>query len=96
MLLSGHLADGASAAPRKKRQRIDRGLGAAEFIDQSAEGGGPDILASDQPEPGDVLMMVEPARALRLGRDLRRPSRQCAPPRLSPGARYWRRAGCRE
>ena len=59
---------GASAAPRKKRQRVDRGLGAAEFIDQSAEGGGPDILASDQPEPGDALMMVEPARAARLGR----------------------------
>ena len=61
---------GASAAPRQKRQRVDRGLGAAEFIDQSAEGGGPDILASDQPEPGDALMMVEPCRALLLGRGL--------------------------
>jgi hypothetical protein len=58
---------GAASAPRQKRQRVDGGLGAAELIDQSAERGGPDILASDQPKPGDALTMVEPARDFCLG-----------------------------
>ena len=50
----------AAAAARQHRQRIDGGLGAAELVDQRAEGGRPDILAADQAEPGEALTTVEP------------------------------------
>ena len=55
----------SAAAPRQYRQAGKRGLGAAELIDERAEGGGPDILAADQPEPGKTLAVAEPWGGLR-------------------------------
>ena len=52
-------ADGArrAAAPRKVRQRVERGLRRAEMIDEAAERRRPDILAADQPQPGKPLLV---------------------------------------
>jgi hypothetical protein len=53
---------GRAAAARQHRQGIDGGFRAAKFVDERAEGGGPDVLAADQPEPGEPLATVEPDR----------------------------------
>ena len=45
----------AAAAAREHRQGVDGGLGAAELVDERAEGRRTDILAADQPEPGKPL-----------------------------------------
>ena len=59
------------------RAGVERGFGAAELIDQRAEGCGPDILAADQPEPAQALTVVqlergEPGGALLPASDLLR------------------------
>ncbi|MBB3978097.1 hypothetical protein GGQ64_003311 [Rhizobium azooxidifex] len=46
--------DGAAAAG-KLRQHLQRRLGRAAMVDQVAEGDGADIVAADQPQPGDPL-----------------------------------------
>jgi hypothetical protein len=66
------------AAPRQVRQRFDRGLRPAELVDQGAERGGADILAADQPQPGETLGVIEACAGLRLF-----VSRQYASPRRS-------------
>ena len=50
---------GAAAATRQRRQRSESSLGAAELIDQGAEGGRSDILAADQPEPAPALAVAQ-------------------------------------
>ena len=54
---------GAAAATRQRRQGSEGSLGAAELIDQGAEGGWPDILAADQPEPAPALAVAQLDRA---------------------------------
>ena len=75
---------GAAAAAGQRRQGSERRLGAAELIDQCAEGCRTDILAADQPEPAQALAVaqLDSARAWSLGPWIRSSSRQCAPPRL--------------
>src|SRR5690606_34857010 len=43
------------AAAGEFRQHFQRRLGAAEMIDEFAEGDRTDIVAADQPQPGDPL-----------------------------------------
>ena len=50
---------GAAAATRQRRQSSESSLGAAELIDQGAEGGRSDILAADQPEPAPALTIAQ-------------------------------------
>ena len=50
---------GAAAAARQGRQGVERRLGAAELIDQRAEGRRADILAADQPEPAQALAVAQ-------------------------------------
>ena len=50
----------SAAAPGQQRQRGDGGFGAAELVDERAEGRGPHILAPNQPEPGEALGTAEP------------------------------------
>ncbi len=50
---------GAAAATRRRRQGSEGSLGAAELIDQGAEGGRSDILAADQPEPAPALTVAQ-------------------------------------
>jgi hypothetical protein len=40
----------AAASARQHRQGVGRRFGTAEIIDEGAKGGGPDILAADQPK----------------------------------------------
>ena len=46
-----------AAAPRQLRQRVERGARAAEMIDQVAEGARPDVVAADQPQPVEPLLV---------------------------------------
>ena len=62
-----------AAAPRHVRQRLKGGTGAAEVIEQRAEGARPDILAADETQP------VEP---LRVGQT--NPRCELVPPRTLP------------
>src|SRR6202040_1696552 len=48
-----------AAAPRQIRQPLQRGAGAAEMIDQGAEGAWPDIVTADQPQAVDPLRIGE-------------------------------------
>ena len=50
---------GAAAATRQRRQGSKGGLGAAELIDQSAEGRRSDILTANQPEPAPALTVAQ-------------------------------------
>ncbi len=50
----------ATATARQHRQRVHGSLGAAELVDQRAEGGRADILGPDQAKPRDALAAVEP------------------------------------
>src|SRR5665648_26755 len=81
---------GAPPAARQHRQRLDSGFGAAELVDDGAEGGRSDILASDQPEPAQALARGQSRGVSRLARSLRACSRQSASPSLLPAARYSR------
>jgi len=50
---------GAAAAAGQGGQRVERRLGAAELIDERAEGCRADILAADQPEPAQPLAVAQ-------------------------------------
>jgi hypothetical protein len=50
-----------AAAPGERRQRLERVARPAEMIDQRAERPRPDILAADEAEPIDPLLVGEPA-----------------------------------
>jgi hypothetical protein len=56
--LGEHADREAAAAARQGRQGVERCLGAAELIDQGAEGCRADILAADQPEPAQPLAVA--------------------------------------
>ena len=49
---------GAAAAARQGRQGVKGRLGAAELIDQRPKGRRADILAADQPEPAQPLVVA--------------------------------------
>src|SRR5581483_3571409 len=55
----------AAAAARQLRQRRQGRLGAAEVVDELAEGDGPDVVAADQPQARQPLGGIE--RRLRQG-----------------------------
>ena len=57
-------ARAAAATARQRGQRLERRAGAAEMIDQGAKRARPDILAADQPQPVDALLVGQ-ANALR-------------------------------
>ena len=55
------MRDGRAAPPRRGElgQRVERRARAAEMIDQVAEGARADIVAADQPQPVEPLLVGE-------------------------------------
>jgi hypothetical protein len=48
---------GRAAAAGELRQRLERSARAAAMIDQGAEGAGADVVAADQPQPVQALLI---------------------------------------
>ena len=48
-----------TTTPRQRGQGLERGAGAAEMIDEGAEGARPDVLAADEAQPVEALFVGE-------------------------------------
>ena len=59
LLARADAGSGCAAATGKRRQCIECGTGAAEVIDQITEGARTDIVAADEPQPVDPLVVGE-------------------------------------
>ena len=110
--LRPHAGSGcAPAAPRRRarevRQRVERGLRRAEMIDQAAKRRRPDILAADQAQPGQPLLVGQRDAAGSIGASARPEGapavrltacsvrRRSGFPRRPSAAACWRGAGPR-
>ena len=66
--LDGAMPDAPAAALGEARAGVERRRGAAEAVDQVAEGDRADVLAADQAQPGEPLLVGEARRRRRARR----------------------------
>ena len=57
LFAGANLRRAGAAAARQRRQRLKRGAGSAEMIEQRAKGAWADILAADEPQPVEPLLI---------------------------------------
>src|SRR5262249_38532271 len=79
-----------AAAPRELGERLERGAGAAEMIDQEAERARPDVVAADEAQPVEPLLVAQAndfTPGHRAAPSLHTACRKADAARAQPGAR---------